>query len=389
MAASYSIVILSDNDNSHIAAHVDKSFEVTVTIDESQCMKALSDKKHQLVLVDMNYSLISATEICKSIKSDFDIPVIFVSSKDCNTERLEAYDCGADDYLKVNDLSTELHGRLERIIINKVANDQLKMQLAQANEMAFIAMSDTSDLGINIQFLLEVNSCNNLDELGMRLFQALKSYGINCSLQLRSQFSVKNMEANGMEKSLESKLLLEMKDQGRYVDFGHRSVMNYGAVSLLVKNMPVDDEKKYGAIKDNVFSLLQGADARIQALDTLGILALEKDLVRSLTIKMKDMMSTVDVSYQGVMRGIANIVEEMAENIETSMHHLGMDEAQERSLNAIVEVAISATNTTFNDGVKVDKNLHEFLVYMDSLFKSDNIDPHKMKRIVESLEKRS
>ena len=148
MAASYSIVILSDNDNSHIAAHVDKSFEVTVTIDESQCMKALSDKKHQLVLVDMNYSLISATEICKSIKSDFDIPVIFVSSKDCNTERLEAYDCGADDYLKVNDLSTELHGRLERIIINKVANDQLKMQLAQANEMAFIAMSDTSDLGI-------------------------------------------------------------------------------------------------------------------------------------------------------------------------------------------------------------------------------------------------
>jgi hypothetical protein len=118
-------------------------------------------------------------------------------------------------------------------------------------------------------------------------------------------------------------------------------------------------------------------------------LALEKDLVRSLTIKMKDMMSTVDVSYQGVMRGIANIVEEMADNIEASMHHLGMDEIQEKSLNTIIEAAISASNTTFNDGVKVDKNLHEFLVYMDSLFKSDNIDPHKMKRIVESLEKRS
>lgn len=389
MAASYSIVILSDNDNSHIAGHVDKSFEVTMTVDEVQCMKALSDKKHQLVLVDMNYSLISATEICKSIKSDFDIPVIFVSSEDCNTERLEAYDCGADDYLGVDDLSTELHGRLERIIINKVANDQLKMQLAQANEMAFIAMSDTSDLGVNIQFLLEVNNCNNLDELGMRLFQALKSYGINCSLQLRSKFSVKNMEANGMEKPLESKLLLEMKDQGRYVDFGHRSVMNYGAVSLLVKNMPIEDSKKYGAIKDNVFSLLQGANARIEALDTLGRLELERDLVRSLTIKMKDMMSTVDESYQGVMKGIANIVEDMADDIEASMHNLGMDENQEQSLNTIIESAISATSKTFSEGVKVDKNLHEFLVYMDTLFKSDNIDPHKMKRIVESLEKRS
>lgn len=389
MAASYSIIVLSCDNDLQIAEHIDQSFEILITPDEAQCMQALSDKKHQLVLIGMNSSSMSATKTCQNIKRDFDIPVIFVSSKDCNAERLEAYDCGADDYLGIDDLSTELHGRLERIIINKVANDQLKMQLAQANEMAFIAMSDTSDLGVNIQFLLEVNSCSNLDELGMRLFQALKSYGINCSLQLRSKFAVKNMEANGMEKSLESKLLLEMKDQGRYVDFGHRSVMNYGAVSLLVKNMPIEDEKKYGAIKDNVFSLLQGADARIQALDTLGILALEKDLVRSLTIKMKDMMSTVDVSYQGVMRDIADIVEEMADSIETSIHHLGMDETQEKSLNSIIEVAISATNKTFNDGVKVDKNLHEFLVYMDSLFKSDNIDPHKMKRIVESLEKRS
>jgi CheY-like chemotaxis protein len=389
MAASYSIVILGCDNDLHIAKNIDQSFEVLMITDEAQCLQALSEQKCQLVLVDMSCPTISATQTCQVIKRDFDIPVIFVSSKDCNTERLEAYDCGADDYIGVSELSDELRGRLERIIINKVANDQLKMQLAQANKMAFIAMSDTSDLGVNIQFLLEVNNCNNLDELGMRLFQALKAYGINCSLQLRSQFSVKNMEANGMEKSLESNLLLEMKDQGRYVDFGHRSVMNYGAVSLLVKNMPVDDEKKYGAIKDNVFSLLQGADARIQALDTLGILALEKDLVRSLTIKMKDMMSTVDVSYQGVMRDIANIVEEMADNIEASMHHLGMDEIQEKSLNTIIEAAISASNTTFNDGVKVDKNLHEFLVYMDSLFKSDNIDPHKMKRIVESLEKRS
>ena len=389
MAASYSIIILSCDNDLHLAKHIDQSFDVLMTTDEALCMQALSANKHQLVLVDMNCSSIPAATICQNIKLDFDIPVIFVSSKDCNTERLEAYDCGADDYLGVDDLSTELHGRLERIIINKIANDQLKVQLAQANEMAFIAMSDTSDLGVNIQFLLDVNNCDNLDELGMRLFQALKSYGINCSLQLRSQFSVKNMEANGMEKSLESKLLLEMKDQGRYVDFGHRSVMNYGAVSLLVKNMPIDDKKKYGAIKDNVFSLLQGADARIQSLDTLGILALEKNLVRSLTIKMKDMMSTVDISYQGVMRDIANIVEEMADNIEVSMHHLGMDERQEQSLNGIIELAISATSKTFNDGVKVDKNLHEFLVYMDSLFKSDKIDPYKMKKIIESLEKRS
>lgn len=389
MAASYSIVILGCENDLQIADQLDQSFQAFMTSSEEECLAALADKPYQLVLVDMTCPSINAAHSCQAIKAQHDISVIFVSSKDCNQERIAAYDCGADDYLEINQLVTELHGRLERLIINKIANDQLKMQLAQANEMAFIAMSDTSDLGVNIQFLLDVNDCNNLDELGMRLFQALQAYGINCSLQLRSQFEIKNMEANGMAKSLESRLLAEMKDQGRYVDFGHRSVMNYGAVSLLVKNMPVDDEKKYGAIKDNVFSLLQGADARIKALDTLGNLALEKDLVRSLTIKMKDLMSSVDDSYQDVMRDIANVVEEMADDIEASMQYLGMDENQEQSLSKTMETAILATNKIFNEGLKLDQDLHEFLVHIDGLFKTDKINPTQLQKIIESLNKLS
>lgn len=389
MAANYSIVILGCDNDLQIADQLDQSFKAFMTASEEECLQALSKNQYQLVLVDMTCPSINAIQCCQAIKAIHDVAVIFVSSKDCNEERISAYDCGADDYIEIGQLVTELHGRLERLIINKIANEQLKMQLAQANEMAFIAMSDTSDLGVNIQFLLDVSNCNNLDELGMRLFQALQAYGINCSLQLRSQFDEKNMEANGMAKSLESRLLSEMKDQGRYVDFGHRSVMNYGAVSLLVKNMPLDDEKKYGAIKDNVFSLLQGADARIKALDTLGNLALEKDLVRSLTLKMKDLMSSVDESYQDVMRDIANVVEEMADNIEASMQYLGMDEAQEESLQKTMETAILATNKIFNEGLKLDKDLHEFLVRIDALFKTDKINPSQLQKIIESLNKLS
>jgi len=164
-------------------------------------------------------------------------------------------------------------------------------------------------------------------------------------------------------------------------------VMNYESVSLLVKNMPIEDEKKYGAIKDNVFSLLQGTDARIQALDTLESLALEKNLVRSLTIKMKDLMSSVDESYQGVMKDIASVVEDMADNIEASMQYLGMDEAQEKSLQTTIEKAISNTNKIFNDGLSLDKDLHQFLVHIDTLFKTDKINPAQLKKIIESLEK--
>ncbi len=387
MDVSYSIVILGCDNEQALVDYLDPSFNAVLTSEQAQCMKILSENSYQLVLVDMTCPAIFTSDICRLIKSEYDIPIIFVSAKDCNKERLAAYDCGADDYMATSELTIELHRRLERIIINKIANDQLKNQLAQANEMAFIAMSDTSDLGVNIQFLLGTNNCNNLDQLGMQLFQALKSYGIKCSLQLRSQFSIKNMEANGMEKPLESKLLTEMSDQGRYVDFAHRSVINYGSVSLLIKNMPLNDDKKYAAIKDNVLTLLQGTDARVQALDTLASLELEKNLVRSLTLKMKDLMSSVDESYQAVMRDIANVVEAMADDIDTSMEHFGMDEAQELSLQNTMENAILATNKVFNEGLRLDKDLHDFLFQIDSLFKSGTITPVKLHKIIQLLEK--
>ena len=46
-------------------------------------------------------------------------------------------------------------------------------------------------------------------------------------------------------------------------------------------------KKKYGAIKDNVFSLLQGADARVKALDSLKQLEQQQNLMKAIAVKMK------------------------------------------------------------------------------------------------------
>ena len=204
-----------------------------------------------LIINEVVVGMVAAMDWCRKLKQEDifnDVPIVMLADRDELADRMDAFEAGFDDLIG-NDAMWELRARIDRVVFNKLANAQLKAQLQQANEMAFIAMSDTSDLGVNIQFLLDCSTCNNLDELGMRLFQALQNYGLSCSLQMRSEHGIKNMEANGMAKAMESVLMDECKDQGRYVDFGHRSIMNYETVSLLVKNMPVDDDKKYGAIK--------------------------------------------------------------------------------------------------------------------------------------------
>jgi hypothetical protein len=261
--------------------------------------------------------------------------------------------------------------RCEKLIFSKIANDQLKEQIKYATEMAFIAMSDTSDLGVNIQFMLDANTCNNLDELGMRLLQAIQSYGLKATIQLRGEFETKNMEGNGMVREMEAALLWELKDGGRYVDFSKRSVMNYEQVSILVKNMPVDDSKKYGAIKDNVFSLLQGADARIKALDNIRRIREEQKLIAALTLRMQSVMADIDDGYQLVMKDIADVVEEMADKIQGVIEFLGLHEDQERALETIMEYGIGQTNGIFAKGIQLDSQFKNLVIELGTLFSAE------------------
>ncbi len=389
MRTPYSALILASHSLEQVETALNGGYQVEYCDAAEAALQHRELAQVRMILIDIaSFGAVGSVEACKHIKEaeqGADIPVVLMGAGASLDSRMDAYEAGCDDYVTDTDMQ-ELRARVDRVMFNKVASDQLKVQLKQANEMAFIAMSDTSDLGVNIQFLLDVNNCDNLDELGMRLFQALKNYGLNCSLQMRGRYAVKNMEANGMAKELESALLMECRDQGRYVDFGKRSIMNYGKVSLLVKNMPMNDSKKYGAIKDNVFSLLQGAHARIEALDNIYTMQLESKVVMQLAESMRGLMRTVDDSYQHVMQDIAGVVETMAAGVEHTVQFLGMDEYQEKSIQEIMETGISETTRVFNQGVRIDNGLTQLLEKIDSVMSSEHGDTRELNQLLELLE---
>lgn len=385
----HKVVVLGCMDVPSCVEQLGDQFEVLVAASYEQSLPLVESSAVKLIiLMDDDKDGTDSLSLVRNFSDHHDtaeIPLVIIATQTQSLEtRMAFFDAGCDDHIQ-GESTSELQMRLMRVIFNKIANDQLKQKLVQANEMAFIAMSDTSDLGVNVQFLLDINHCDNLDEAGMRLFQALKSYNINCSLQIRSRYGVKNMEANGMAKELESTLMTECKDKGRYVDFGRRSIMNYDRVSLLVRNMPVDDKNKYGAIKDNVFSLLQGLDARLNALDNVESLKLESQLVGRLTSRMRELMEEVDEGYHVTMTRIAGAVEDIADGIEREIQFLGMDEAQERAIQKIMEDGIRETNQVFNDGLKLDKGLAEFLGEVEQVFSSGHMKATQLVALMKKM----
>ncbi len=294
-----------------------------------------------------------------------DMPFVIVSADDHLKSRLDALQAGCDDYVVMPEPSPqaleEVATRIGKVIFLRIANAQLQSQLRMANEAAFSAMTDTSNLGINIQFMLESFDCDNLDQLGMLLFHSLDKYGLRCSLQMRGRYQVKNMEPNGMAKEMEANLLDELKDAGRYYDFGKRTVMNYESVSLLVKNMPIDDERRYGAVKDNIFSLLQGVNARVKAINDKMTLDKERELLELLANRLKGSFANMDEAYQALMRALAETVDNMADKIEQSVMSLGLTENQENTLDGIISEAQKESTELFSQGIRVDEEVKKLI----------------------------
>lgn len=354
---SYQILLCSEK-LSPIGMHVQRFFKANCIASAGELASMTEAGDYRAVVVDcasIKYSLMECGGACLALGKRLDLPVIFIAKQYSLEDKLEAYQKGCDDIIDPETNKDEACARITKSIFHRIANEQLNNRLEQATETARNAMVDNSDLGANIQFLLAVHESDNLDQLGQQLFSTLERYGLKCSLQMRSSLGIKNMEAHGMSKELESQLLYQLKDADRYIDFGVRTICNYDRVSLLIKNMPVGDAEKYGAIKDNTFYLLQGVNARIHSLEDRHTLVEERECLRKLSKDINTVMTCVKDRYQQVMSGIMDEVETATTMLQHRVPHLALTERDEVFIDNVVERLIASTHTVFNEGLKVDE----------------------------------
>ncbi|MDF1643649.1 MAG: hypothetical protein P1U80_05645 [Pseudomonadales bacterium] len=375
----YRLYLFSEesSDANGIAERLGEQFEYSFVVMDGSLDSADEWANADAFIICMGQNESQCVEFCCALNQHAEcehIPVIVLSVTSPTTEqRLNAYQNGCTEWVSLEYGDDVITSRINKEIFHKIADGQLRNNLKTANQMAFQAMADTSDLGVTVQFLLDSGTASNIDTLGQHFFQAVKHYSLNCSVQIRSQFGIKDMEANGMARELESKLLGELKDSGRYFDFGGRTICNYENVSVLIKNMPTDDPVRYGTIKDNTFALVQGLNTRVIALDNQRTIEREKQLLTLLTERMNDTMLSIDNSYQEIMRSICDSVEDMSAKTDDALTYLSLTEEQEKTMEEIASTCLLETNKIFNQGLRIDS---EFRAVMDSvtelLYKKDS-----------------
>lgn len=258
-------------------------------------------------------------ETCRRLKADpntQDIDVIFVSAQDTTEEKLAGYDVGASDYLIKPVQPDELLRKVKLAIDNKKTRDATMSERSLAMETAMTAMTSAGEQGVVLEFLRHSTSMRSIEDLARMIVDSNKQFELENTVQLRSSQGVINLGTKEPVPPLEQELLTSLKDSERIISRGSRAIFNFGNISLLIKNMPVDADKT-GRLRDHIAIILEGAETKLAALELQ--LRLEQVVADS-----NKAMQEIESEQKQHKESGQKIMDEMLQELEGSFHSWGL-----------------------------------------------------------------
>ena len=93
-----------------------EGFEVTVADTGDGAIAAFDKGGADLVLLDLMLPGLSGTEVCKQLRSRSDVPIIMLTAKDTEVDKVVGLELGADDYVTKPYSKAELIARIRAVL---------------------------------------------------------------------------------------------------------------------------------------------------------------------------------------------------------------------------------------------------------------------------------
>jgi two-component system response regulator RegX3 len=93
-----------------------EGYEVTVAADGDTALSEFDRVGHDLVLLDLMLPGTPGTEVCRALRARSTVPVIMVTAKDSEVDKVVGLELGADDYVTKPFSSRELLARVRAVL---------------------------------------------------------------------------------------------------------------------------------------------------------------------------------------------------------------------------------------------------------------------------------
>lgn len=102
MSDNFKILVVDDEQNilDVVKAYLEKEgFEVITAMDGEAALNIFNEETIHLIVLDLMLPKITGEEVCSKIRSSSNVPIIMLTAKADEDEKIEGISIGADDYL--------------------------------------------------------------------------------------------------------------------------------------------------------------------------------------------------------------------------------------------------------------------------------------------------
>ena len=162
--------------------------------------------------------------------------------------------------------------------------ESLERELENTSSAAYSAFMANSDLGIVVLFILSAFKCASINRLAQEVGRSLKTYGMNSVFRVKSEASTDFFSEDSVSDK-DKMLIKNHEGEGRFVDLGKNYLIYDQRTAILVKNMPLEDEERLGRLKDNLNTLMQGAETSANLIHLSQSAEMQKQRMEALLIR--------------------------------------------------------------------------------------------------------
>lgn len=384
------ILVVDDEPKNHdiMSGVLGANYVLVHANDGANALAKIEESTPDLVLLDIMMPGIDGYEVCKLLKdhdSARDVPVIFVSAKESIQERLKGYEAGAVDFFVKPFDHDELRAKVNKTLENFSAQKSLALRVAEATNVAFQAMSNTSEMGSIIAFMEASYAISDVGQLCAQLLSTAADFGLSCSVRVHGVGNPVLTSDKGSVSPLEASVLEHLETKGRIFDFQNRTAINFAHITLLIKNMPVGDPQRYGVIKDNVCYLISGADARLAAIKHDQELALQKKLLMELIQRTNSVLVQLNEGHAQLRSASYNIVEDMSQRLSDVIPRLGLEEYQENSIFKIAEACVTRTRELYDQSSLVDQQFAALMLQLAEIDDENELSARQLMALLQQV----
>lgn len=366
------ILIVDDQEvvRELICAVLEDDFQTMTVSSGAECLALVDDTSPDLILLDVSMPDMDGYELCRKLREHATmatIPIIFVSASITNDDRIKGFEAGGDDYVHKPIDEELLLDRINLHLKRRLKNKTLEAQAKESMSMAMEAMTFSGELGMLLQLMKESAEIVDFDVLMQKIDEVNQRFGLSCSYLIIDDDEPRFF--NCAADSIGAQVLYKCRDVEKICDFGSRTVFSEDNVSILVKNMPLGDEKTYGRLKDHLAILCAIADQHVRTLQVTGKLEAErhKMLGKLIVLCEKNLQQTHE---KAVTHGekVHNVMQSLVDTLEVRLMTLGLEEDQEAALIKTVSDASLKLESGDSFAQELEQGMMEVMAGLNQLY---------------------